>query len=139
MFQLTEQASCLSIVFSPALDLVDNVCFEVRLFLEKHGMERLVFTVILLTREALINAVMHGCSLDSSRTVHYSLSVEPPHLVIGVEDDGAGFDWRGLLCKEPDLSLESGRGIAIMREYSTEMAYNSKGNRLTLRKTIDEA
>jgi hypothetical protein len=49
-----------------------------------------------------------------------------------VEDDGDGFDWKSLSTDVPDITSESGRGMAIMTLYASGYQYNEKGNRLAV-------
>jgi serine/threonine-protein kinase RsbW len=90
------------------------------------------FTAELLVREALTNAVVHGCRTDSSKQVRCSLRLKGRRLLIAVEDDGEGFDWRAA-GTNPATWLEcSGRGIEILRKYSNRVRYNERGNAMTI-------
>lgn len=136
MFDVSEQSRDLHVRMSADLEKIDDACKRVMHFLEKLGLERYDFDLQLLTREALINAVVHGCGSDSRKKIEYFLRLEGKSLIMEVEDEGEGFDWSACLGKEPEATSEGGRGLLIMKNYSTQMAYNSKGNRLFLKKTI---
>lgn len=90
------------------------------------------FAAELLVREALTNAVVHGCRCDPSKQVRCCLRLKGGHLLIAIEDDGAGFDWRAALCDQAALSDSSGRGIEILRSYATRFRYNARGNEVTI-------
>jgi hypothetical protein len=108
--------------------------------------------------ELLINAIEHGnCSISygekstwlqnggdmtelidqrckdpaiASRKVYLEYSIYPNHTRFSITDDGAGFDWRSL--KDPSkgavaLTLH-GRGVALSREMTSDLAYNDRGN-----------
>jgi len=136
MFEVSEQSCCLHIRMSSALEKIDAACELVMRFLEKLGMERHVFEVQLLTREALINAIIHGSGNDRGKTIDYGIRLDGNCLIMEVEDPGDGFNWPARLGKEPNMSSESGRGLFIMKEYATAIVYNAKGNRLILSKLI---
>jgi len=90
------------------------------------------FAAELLVREALTNAVVHGCHTDPSKQVRCSLRLKAGRLLIAVEDDGDGFDWRAAWDKLANLSDCSGRGIEILRKYASRVRYNDRGNAVTI-------
>lgn len=109
-----------------------------RLFADFRGhcscvrLHRDCFAAELLLREALTNAVVHGCKGDQSRSVQCTVRMKGTRLTISVEDDGEGFDWRAVRSREADLSSCSGRGMEIFRKYATRFRFNNKGNRITV-------
>jgi serine/threonine-protein kinase RsbW len=136
MFEVAEQPCRLRIRMSSELKGIDAACKLIGAFLQKLCLERYAFDVELLTREALINAIVHGNGNDRRKTIQYGISMEGDCLTIEVEDSGNGFNWPAFLQREPELTSECGRGVLLMREYSTGMAYNARGNRLVLSKLI---
>ena len=90
------------------------------------------FQAELLLREALTNAVVHGCRGDRSKSILCTVRVKGARLIIAVEDGGAGFDWRAALSRQADPSACSGRGMEIFRKYATRVRFSEKGNRVTL-------
>lgn len=90
------------------------------------------FAVELLLREALANAVNHGCHGDPSKQVRCSLRLGGSRLIIAVEDDGDGFDWRAAWVQPAAISECSGRGIEILRKYANRVRYNDRGNAVTI-------
>lgn len=96
---------------------------------------------LVAVREAVANAVRHGCAARPGSTVVVDLSVESSLLTVRVADAGPGFDPRTV----PDplapqqLLQPSGRGIFLMRHLmdSVEFAFPPAGGCvLTLRKTV---
>ena len=81
------------------------------------------FAAELLVREALTNAVVHGSHADPCKQVRCHLRLKGRRLLIAVEDDGEGFDWRRAwsIGVFPDAS---GRGIEILRKYANRVRYN---------------
>ncbi|MGA2114795.1 MAG: ATP-binding protein [Bryobacteraceae bacterium] len=86
------------------------------------------FAAELLVREALTNAVLHGCHADPRRLVRCVLRLKGSRLLIAVEDDGDGFDWRAAWSHPAALTDCSGRGIGILRKYANHVRYNDRGN-----------
>ena len=90
------------------------------------------FACELLLREALTNAVVHGCQGDPLGTVRCVLRLKTKRLVIGVEDDGAGFAWRTRRNRDADICACSGRGLEIFRKFATRVRFNEKGNTVVI-------
>jgi anti-sigma regulatory factor (Ser/Thr protein kinase) len=95
------------------------------------------FAAELLVREALTNAVVHGCGADSRKQVRCWLRLRKGHLLIAVADDGEGFDWRAARHATADGSDCSGRGMEILRRYADHVRFNHKGNVVTLTRKVD--
>ena len=95
------------------------------------------FAAELLVREALTNAVVHGCGSDPRKRVHCSLRLRRGRLLIAVADEGGGFDWRAARCASAGLSDDSGRGMEILRRYANHVRFNDKGNLVTIIRQIE--
>ena len=108
------------------LQAVDQICGELRdgALGEIPGHE--IFLVELLLREALTNGVLHGTSAVCCEVERIERGV-----VLRVRDSGAGFDWRHYL-HAPSAAAggESGRGIHILRRYSSALRFNEAGNEI---------
>ncbi|MBF0120492.1 MAG: ATP-binding protein [Desulfobacterales bacterium] len=136
-FDLKLEEKSLKISFSTTMENIDKADFETRKFLKSLGLESELFSVSLVMREALTNAVRHGNQYDFNKMINYSISFDDSTLIIDVEDEGNGFNWRSAQDKEPDPTCDHGRGIIIMRQYFTDYNYNEKGNKLQLIKKIE--
>jgi len=90
------------------------------------------FAAELLAREALTNAVVHGCHSDPSQTVRCRLRIRGRRFTIAIAHSGAGFDWRSQRGNVAELSDSSGRGMQILLSYSTRVRYNDCGNAVTI-------
>lgn len=103
-------------------------------FLEFHRRSQVLmdrvncFAAELLVREALTNAVVHGCHVDPSKQVRCCLRLKGGRLLIAVQDDGDGFDWRSAWNKLAEQSDCSGRGIEILRKYANRVRFSERGN-----------
>src|ERR1700685_1527127 len=80
--------------------------------------ENFAFPGELLLREALTNAVMHGRRGEQGKNIRCIVRLKPGRLVIGVRDDGVGFQWRELWGCIAATSAPRGRGIEIYRHYA---------------------
>jgi serine/threonine-protein kinase RsbW len=92
------------------------------------------FGAELLLREVLTNAVVHGCGKDPSKQVRCSWRLRNGSVLIAVADDGPGFDWRAAAGRQPDDENTSGRGMEILRAYSTRVRFNARGNSVVILK-----
>lgn len=86
------------------------------------------FTSELLVREALNNAVLHGCRANPEKRVHCTFRVKNSRLLIVVHDEGDGFDWRSAWNNRAEISATSGRGIELLRTLATRVRFNRRGN-----------
>ena len=98
----------------------------------KHG-----FAAELLAREALNNALQHGCRYDPSKTICCLFRLKGCRLTMVVEDSGEGFDWRAVKDRQADELTPSGRGMELMRSVATRVRFNRKGNKVTIVKQCD--
>jgi serine/threonine-protein kinase RsbW len=90
------------------------------------------FAAELLAREALTNAVVHGCHCDPRKRVVCVLRLRGRRLTIAVHDEGQGFDWRAAAERRGRDFASSGRGIQILRRFAIRVRYNEKGNAVTI-------
>jgi len=118
--------------FSSVLQNIDRAADELRIFLIGIGKKKQSFHPLLVTREALINAITHGNRCDENKTVQLNVLYQPEQLEIDVTDDGDGFSWKQTMISEHDDTIDHGRGIQIMQLYSHDIQYNAKGNQVKL-------
>ena len=136
VFNISHRADGLDLSFSTTLENVDKAAQETQKFLYKVHAEEHAFDVVLVLREALGNAVLDGNQLDAKKMISCTLRLEGDILIMEIEDEGEGFDWRRHLGKKPPPDAESARGVAIMENYCQDVVFNDRGNKLILRKTI---
>src|SRR5437764_5353626 len=94
------------------------------------------FTAELLLREALANAVVHGCQGDITRRIRCTLRLRGRRLIIAVRDGGEGFAWRLARERRAAYLSSSGRGIDILQRYATRVRFNKRGNAVTIIKVF---
>lgn len=140
LFDIHETDGEITIVFSSTMQNIDRTCDEtVRFLLDCiEGISEHLFSIQLVMREGLTNAVRHGNCLDKQKTVTYSVKVGSDRLLrMEIEDQGQGFNWQKEQKKKKDDSQEHGRGLVIMGQYFSSYWYNEIGNKLILEKRIN--
>ena len=108
------------------------VCGEIRALLEAVGLAAACFSVELVTRESLCNAVIHGNGCDPEKKIYLELRIGTLWIRLQVADEGAGFNWRRERKTPRDETVADGRGLAIYARYAGRTAFNRRGNRVTL-------
>lgn len=88
------------------------------------------FVLELILREALNNAVLHGCQECGGTRVDLEYIDHGSEFWFKVTDNGTGFDWKAQSQLAPLHSSENGRGLPIFKAYCKEFNYNNKGNSL---------
>jgi len=132
MIEIQKSAKNLSMTFSSVLQNIDRAADELRIFLVGIGKKSQSFHPLLVTREALINAITHGNRCDETLKVQINVLYQPEQLEIDVTDEGGGFEWKKTMGRAHDDSKDHGRGIQIMQLYSHDIQYNTKGNQVKL-------
>ncbi len=114
------------------LSAVELVCEQIRGTLEKHHLEPMRFQVELVARECLNNAILHGNRGQQNRVVDFGMRVGRKRICLRTVDQGAGFDWRLRQQCWPIDSVCSGRGLLLAGAYAERIAFNSRGNQVTV-------
>lgn len=138
-YELNKSEHRLDIRFNSTMDHIDDVCSSVTLFLESKGEDFTphVFSVNLVLREGLTNAVRHGNKNNPDKLVHMVLDTHGDKAIrISIADEGDGFDWRHAKNNPLPDEADHGRGMPIMDTYFSRCRYNEQGNVLYLEKLI---
>jgi serine/threonine-protein kinase RsbW len=88
-------------------------------------------------REALANAVLHGCKGDARKQVHCEVSWnENGGIEILVRDPGEGFDPDSISdpLNHENLVADHGRGIYLIRHLMDEVEHANGGREIRMRK-----
>jgi serine/threonine-protein kinase RsbW len=101
------------------------------------------FRVVMASREAAVNAVLHGNQYDPNKQIAVSLENDGKSLTIKIADEGEGLD----PAKIPDplapenLLRGTGRGIFLIRSFLDEVHFRqlNPGTELTLVKHLTPA
>src|ERR1700743_102080 len=79
------------------LEAIEELCRDFESWRAVACVELNSFSAELLLREALTNSVLHGSSGDPRKRISCSLRAKPDRLIIAIQDEGEGFDWRAAL------------------------------------------
>jgi serine/threonine-protein kinase RsbW len=92
--------------------------------------------VRLVLEEAACNAIKHGNAGDPTRWVWIRYHIDQQSVSVEVEDQGDGFnpDTVPDPCRAENLSRPSGRGLLLMRHYSSWFHIHGRGNRVSFGK-----
>ena len=115
---------------------VDRYCEKAEKLLRENNLDNYVFSVQMLLREALTNAVVHGCRMDPDLEIKSCFKIFEDCITIVVEDSGDGFDWKLRKNREYALSSDSGRGLLVLDKYASEYEYNETGNIVRIKMEI---
>lgn len=118
---------------SSYLGAAEGICMLVRHFLQQIRMPYLVFATELVVRECLNNAIHHGNREDPQKGIKLCVTAAQNHIRVRVADEGKGFDWKRIMALQPAASTDcSGRGLAVIGTYASRIAFNTKGNVITV-------
>ena len=91
-------------------------------------------SLVIALDEAFVNAVKHGNRQDPNKLVRITADLSSKEARFSIEDEGEGFN----VAEIPDprdpsnLFKTSGRGVLLIYNIMDEVAYNDRGNRLTM-------
>ena len=96
------------------------------------------FGVRLSLEEALVNAIKHGNRMEPDKKVYIACELTEDEVTVVIEDQGDGFKLEEVPDPTDDENLEKpgGRGIMLIRSFMNGVAYNERGNRLTMLKKL---
>ena len=133
---MSNHAKNLSFTLPATLESVETISLRLREHMTAQGLAGDLFACELVLREALTNAVLHGAKSDKNKSIHCRIRFTTKSVRMDIIDPGPGFDWRQAL-KHHAKSIDTrGRGHTIFAAYATKLAYNQKGNHVTLRRKI---
>ena len=115
------------------LDSIDEADAAISGRLERVVPPSDLFAARIILREAVLNAVTHGSGNDACKQVEVAVEFDKDGVTMKVRDEGAGFDW-ARATGDFDITGDGGRGLALMRIYSSDMTFNASGNCVVLRR-----
>ncbi len=92
------------------------------------------FGIQMTLEETLTNAIRHGNNQDASKVVQAACRLNAERFWLRVEDEGDGFcrDEVADCTADENLGAFGGRGMALIDAYMSEVAFNEKGNQITV-------
>lgn len=99
-------------------------------FLTAHGLQKFNFSIELVARELLNNAILHGNKQNPEKLVDFNLFIGRRWIRLQITDQGEGFNWRKAHRQPPNVSAESGRGMAIARVYGQRVHFGAGGRKI---------
>jgi serine/threonine-protein kinase RsbW len=112
-----------------AADAIDAVLADLQMP-EQRRME-----IGLAVQEALINAVVHGCNNDRSKSIQCRMQTDPRgRIVIIVTDPGLGFNPDQIADpkKSDNLLTDHGRGVYLIRQLMDEVHFEQNGTQVKM-------
>jgi len=93
-----------------------------------------VFGMRLAVEEAVVNSIKHGHKQDPTKEVSIRYRIDADCVLVTIEDQGAGFNPDDVPDPTAPENWEKpgGRGVFLMRSYTTWTRFNARGNRVTL-------
>lgn len=137
--ELARSETRLALRFASSMGRIDDVCSSVKGFLAARGdlFSSHLFSINLVMREGLTNAVRHGNKNDPGKTVDVEVEIIQNQLLrVCIADQGEGFDWEKIQKTTMPDDATHGRGMPIMKAYFNRFQYNKKGNILYLEKQL---
>src|SRR5262245_45488639 len=95
-----------------------------------------IFAIKMAVEEALVNAIKHGNQLDPAKNVRVTYRVTVERFDVCIADEGPGFDPDDVPDPTAPENLERpcGRGLLLMRYYMNEVAFQGRGNIISMSK-----
>jgi serine/threonine-protein kinase RsbW len=134
-----QTADSICFTFSSTMKNIDDVCEQTNQYirLNLNDIDDLLFSINLVIREGLTNAVRHGNADDPAKMVRFLFTiVNKTSIRLMIQDEGDGFDWRKQQAAGLFENTDHGRGIRIIGMYFNRYSYNDKGNILYLEKDL---
>lgn len=103
--------------------LVDELSAEYNIHADLYG------NVLIAVLEAANNAILHGNKLDENKFVDIYVRFEGEKLMLKIDDEGIGFDYKNVPDPTAPENIENvnGRGIFLMEKLSDRIEFSRNG------------
>ncbi len=103
--------------------MVDDLSTEFSISSDVYG------NILIATLEAANNAILHGNKLDETKNVNIIFRIEEKKLMVKIDDEGGGFDYKNVPDPTAPENIENvnGRGIFLMEKLSDRLEFNRNG------------
>ena len=120
-------------VIRAEISAVEQICAELADWLAQQNLSEHRFALEILAREALNNAILHGCEQNPSLQVQCELDIRENELRLQITDEGTGFDWQSVLSRDiASVEQDHGRGLYLYHLYADSVEFNASGNSILL-------
>ncbi len=112
------------------MERLEEVVDQAEAFAAAHvADDDLVYRIVLVTTEAVTNAMEHGNRMDAHKKVEVRMEAEAAQLIVWVRDEGRGFDRATVKdpLAEENLLQEGGRGLYLIETLADEVRYEDSG------------
>ena len=108
---------------------------------ERQAHDHDIFSIRLALEEALVNAIKHGNQMDPAKKVRISYRLLADRFEVAISDEGNGFNPNDVPDPTAAENLERpcGRGLMLMRHYMSAVAYNDRGNSVSMSRVFGNA
>lgn len=105
---------------------------------ENHLPQEQCYKLLIVTTEAVNNAIIHGNKLDEKKIVNIKCCVNAHNITITVKDNGPGFEAERLPnpIEERNLLKESGRGVFLIRSLTDDVKFKKLKHGSLIRMSI---
>ena len=114
---------------------IDDAVSEVPQACADQGFEEAAtFAIRLSLEEAMANAMMHGNAGNEAKRILLDCAIDADRVKMVIQDEGPGFDPDTVPDPTADenLTIASGRGLALIKAFMTQVEIPRPGNRLEL-------
>jgi len=127
----------LRIEFPSTLTNVELAVKHASDFIESQAKTIDPFELKLVLCEGITNAVVHGNKENEKLSTFFTVQINEKEVHIIFKDLGKGFNWHDKLnTNMDDLYAQSGRGLALMKNYGYKVTFNKIGNIMHVRKKL---
>jgi serine/threonine-protein kinase RsbW len=103
--------------------IVDDLSSEFNIGEDLYG------NILIAALEATNNAIQHGNKLDKEKSVTLTVRMDSNKLLMRIEDEGEGFDFKHIPDPTAPENIENinGRGIFLMEKLSDKIEFSRNG------------
>ena len=108
--------------------IIDELSEELGLHSDLYG------NLLIATIEGVNNSIVHGNKFDENKRVELNIAVNKENLIVSIEDEGTGFDYKDIPDPTKPENIENfhGRGIFLMKNMADKIEFNEKGTQVKL-------
>ncbi len=95
------------------------------------------FEFRLILNELIANAIMHGNKKCEHKALTASIhEINRSTVSISIQDEGIGFDYKDIICRECVPYMEGGRGLKIIKALCDDIEFYYNGSQVKVSKSV---